>query len=491
MVEQGNQPQPGVQGASQGPMDVDALRLADLGRSGLHQYGGYVWEERHPKLAGPRAVQVFREMSDNDATVGAVLYTIESLLRNVQFRYEPAGQSPAALEAKLFADQCMEDMEYTWEETLSEILSCLPYGWAAMEKVYKIRRGPAQEAPEYQSRFNDGKIGIRKLELRAQDTLLRWEFDTTGHLQGMWQQSPPDYQLIYLPLTKLSVFRPKAPRNNPEGRSILRNAYRSWAMLRRLQEIEAIGIERDLAGYPVMEVPVEFTSPTANASQKQQLAGWAKILQQTRRDEREGAVIPAEEYSVLAGGTVQNFKSGYRLRLLSTGGRRAIDTNAIIRRWQTDIMIATLTDFLMLGTGPTGSFALADSKTEMLAESLGGQLDTIAATWNRTVTKPLMQMNGYAPEAWPKLVHGDIKTPDLDKLGNFLLRVQQAGMLTPDDRVERKVREVVNFPEKDDAGDVVQNVPPPSADPGEAADDAARGAQRPGAAPQVQQQPGA
>jgi hypothetical protein len=34
------------------------------------------------------------------------------------------------------------------------------------------------------------------------------------------------------------------------GRSILRNAVRSWWLLKRIQEHEAIGIERDLPGFP-------------------------------------------------------------------------------------------------------------------------------------------------------------------------------------------------------------------------------------------------
>lgn len=51
------------------------------------------------------------------------------------------------------------------------------------------------------------------------------------------------------------LFRTESVKDNPEGRSILRNAYRSWYFKRRIQEIEAIGIERDLAGLPVIHAP--------------------------------------------------------------------------------------------------------------------------------------------------------------------------------------------------------------------------------------------
>ena len=58
-----------------------------------------------------------------------------------------------------------------------------------------------------------------------------------------------------IPMSKALLFRTKSRKNNPEGRSILRNAYRSWYFKRRIQEIEGIGIERDLAGLPVMHGP--------------------------------------------------------------------------------------------------------------------------------------------------------------------------------------------------------------------------------------------
>ncbi|MCE2604181.1 hypothetical protein LH384_34385, partial [Pseudomonas aeruginosa] len=50
-------------------------------------------------------------------------------------------------------------------------------------------------------------------------------------------------------------FVTKSRKNNPEGRSVLRGAYRAWYFKRRIQEIEGIGLERDLAGFPVLTAP--------------------------------------------------------------------------------------------------------------------------------------------------------------------------------------------------------------------------------------------
>ena len=47
-----------------------------LGYSGLNQTGGNIYEEWLNKLSGERAVRTYKEMRDNDAIVGAILYAI-------------------------------------------------------------------------------------------------------------------------------------------------------------------------------------------------------------------------------------------------------------------------------------------------------------------------------------------------------------------------------------------------------------------------------
>ena len=89
-----------------------------------------------------------------------------------------------------------QDMSQTWEDTISEILSFLPFGWSYHEIVYKRRLGDTED-PTTRSRFNDGKIGVRKLPIRAQETLWEWKFDETGGIRGMIQLAPPTYKTSF------------------------------------------------------------------------------------------------------------------------------------------------------------------------------------------------------------------------------------------------------------------------------------------------------
>ena len=62
-----------------------ARTIFELGVTGLRAFGGYVREEFIKDLVGKRGVRTFREMSETDAIVGALLGTIEWVGRQVDW----------------------------------------------------------------------------------------------------------------------------------------------------------------------------------------------------------------------------------------------------------------------------------------------------------------------------------------------------------------------------------------------------------------------
>ncbi|MCB6614658.1 hypothetical protein LI127_15610, partial [Anaerostipes hadrus] len=74
--------------------------------------------------------------------------------------------------------------------------------------------------------------------IRSQDSLYQWEYDDEDNLIGMTQMPPPNFGLYTIPLEKAIHFRTRSRKGNPEGRSILRNAYRSWYFKKGIQEFE-------------------------------------------------------------------------------------------------------------------------------------------------------------------------------------------------------------------------------------------------------------
>jgi hypothetical protein len=414
--------------------------FVELGVTGLNTSGGRVWEEFLPQLQGPRANAIWREMSENDATCGAVLRAIEMLIRRVEWRIVPGGEDEAT-EVTDFVESCFKDMSETWPDTLGQILSFVPFGHSVQEEVYKRRLGPSDNPREH-SRYDDGRIGWAKLAPRAAETIEEWLWDDEGSLVGLIQKAPPDYRRRTIPWNRLLLFRTTAHKGNPEGRSVLRTAYRSWHYKKRIEEIEGIGIERDLAGLPVAHVPPELLAADAPAALKAQLTQIALLVRNIRRDQKEGVVFPLS-YD-------DKGNPRFKLELLSTGGRRQFDTTGVITRWDTRIAMSVLADFVLLGHEKVGSFALASNKTDIFAVALGAMLDTITEVINRYAIPRLLALNPFTFDQPPLLEHGDIETVDLEEIADYVSKLLTAGAIVATPKLERHLLQNAGLPEPDE-----------------------------------------
>ncbi len=184
----------------------------ELGRQQKQRYGSNLFDDFLPQLRGSNALRVWREMTDNDATIGAILFAIEMLLRQAVWTAEPASDSPADGKAALFVDECAGDMQHTWPDHVSAALTMLPFGFSWFEQVFRVRR------QESGSQFNDGKLGWKHFGFRPQDTLNRWEFRDDGSVAAFVQDTGSD--LVSIPADKSVHYRTTVGRGVPEGRAL-------------------------------------------------------------------------------------------------------------------------------------------------------------------------------------------------------------------------------------------------------------------------------
>lgn len=433
------------------PLDTEMMKeglrlspLVELGSTGLKRASGYIDEEFLPQLRGRKAVQVFKEMSENDPLVGSLLFAVDRLLRNVEWTVEPAGKSKDDSNAATFVEECMQDMTGTWSDFISETLTMLTYGWSWHEIVYKRRGGLWSKDSRSRSKYTDGLIGWRKMPIRAQETLLRWVFDPSGDVKAMVQLAPPLYKTTVLPIERSLLFRFKQHKGSPEGLSMLRNAYRPWYMKKRLEEFEAVGIERDLAGLPVVKLPAEMLRAKPGTEQAKAVDAFKRMVKSVRRDEQEGVVFPMA-YD-------QDTKQPlYSFELLGGGGGRAFNTDAIIRRYEERILMTVLADFILVGHQQTGSYSLHTDKTGIFRTSLNSICQTIADVLNAYAVPKLFMLNGWRPDALPKIVPTDVDSPDIAQLGQFMSAMSSSGVSWfPDGDLENFVRQAARLPKLDD-----------------------------------------
>ena len=403
---------------------TDKPDFRELGATGLRRSGGYILEEFLPQLQGTKARMVYREMSDNDPVIGGILLAFNEVMGRLDWHIEkPEEATSSDLLAYDFIASAFEDTANTWDVTLSQILSMLIYGYSITEIIYKIRGGYSNSR-KYNSKYSDGRIGWQNFAIRSQDSFLRWEFENNGDVKAFIQQDITT-GMHYLPMSKCLLFRTNEFKGNPEGISMLRRAYSSWYYKKRIQEIEAIGIERDLAGLPVVYAPQEWFSSNADEGVKASLIAVQNMVTQIKRNETEGVVLPYI--------TNEDNQKILSLELLSSGGSRSFNTEAIIDRYNKMIATSMLADFVLLGQGTVGSFALGSQKLEswqMIIESIS---KSIAEVFNKHAIEKLLRLNGIKCENPPKLVFGSVAHADLAALGPYLGALSDAGILSPSD----------------------------------------------------------
>lgn len=412
----------------------DAFR--PVGTPALRQAGGYIREDLLPELSGPSGVRIFKAMRDDSPIVGAILFACEMLLRPVPWLCRPAEDSQDAQRLADFAHHALfTDCRTPWYARLADILSMLPFGWSLHEWTLKRRQGYHRD-PWRSSQAADGLLGFADMGLRSQDSLLHWEFDDQDDVLAMVQQPPLGGPVVTIPRTKSLLFRPLSYKSNPEGRSILRNSYRSWYFVKHIENIEGIGIERDLAGLPVIKVPMELTDPQAPEAAKAAYESYKKIATTIRQNEQAGVVFPLV-YDA-------DGNELYKLELLSSGGRRQFDTTQIIQRHELRIAQSVLADMILLGHEAVGSYALASSKTNLFATALGGYLHAIQEVLQSEALSVLWQVNGLPRALMPRLEHGDVEHVDLKDLSEAVKNLAQAGFQVED--LERPVRRKMGLP---------------------------------------------
>lgn len=417
---------------------------SEVGSTGLAHYGGVLVEEMLPSLQGARGTKVFVEMADNDPIMGGVLLAIDNLLRRVTWTWNPASDNSEARRWAEFMESVIHDMSASWADTMSSVFSFVPFGWSYHEIVLKRRNGQQPDTPgaAASSRYTDNLVGWRKLPIRAQETRDRWEMDPNGGVQGMWQNvNYTERRLI--PIQRALLFRAGSRKDSPEPKGILRNAYRPWWFKRRFEELEGIGIERDLAGLPVGEVPAEFLASTATAEQKRTVDAVRTLITNVRRNAQEGVVWPRS--------VDEHGHEMYKLSLLHSDGKRQLDIDKAVGRKNMEMAVTALADWVLLGHEAVGSKALGSTKVDMFTTACETWTQAAAGVINAHAAPRLLALNGVGRDLVPELVPGRVSQVDIEMFCNALGTLVKNAVVTSDPALEDWVRETVGAPPREEA----------------------------------------
>ncbi len=424
--------------------------MQEFGTTGLSRFGGSVTEDRIPELTGRARFVTYREMRLNDPVIAALFFALVHSLRQADWRVRAGGdQNDVDKEAAEFVESCLSDMSFSWSDTFTFIVDPLmEQGFSLLELVYKKRMGDKPRSGTG-SKFNDGRIGWRKWATRPALSLMpgnEWVFDKHDGIRGIWQapQTGAKMEPVFIPIEKLLHFRTSVhPANTPEPPPIHRPAYWGYWFTQNLQEIEGIGIERDLTGIPVVYLGADCTMSGANSDYQMAL----NLVQNIRQDEQAGVVVPKAK---MGDGAVEG--QGMLLELIGSDSRRQHDVSKVIERYDKRKASVVLGQFILLGMDRIGSFALSHHQGDLFNLAAESWIMSIADIINTHAIPRLMRMNFFPGlSGLPEMVPSSVGVPDLTSLGNYVNNLADKEIIRHDEELENHLRQIARFPSRDKA----------------------------------------
>ena len=384
-----------------------------LGATGLRNLGGRIQEEYLTKLKSwDQAVEIYLEMKD-DITISTELDAVKLPLLAADFNVTPASESIPDLFAKEFLWQNLNTMHHqTWRSHAEDGLSAIDFGFNVSEIVLEKR--------------SDGRLWIRNLEPRGQETLERWEFDDHDTTLGFTQRDPDTGRSITIPLAKLVHTTFRGRKGNPQGKPLLRDLYRNWRFIKELENLEGIGIERNVGGMPVAELPEQPLSPEG-------LADLQESLRNLRMDDEMYLIVPH-------GLTVDSYASNSPIG----------NIGPVIERKQKEMLMRVFAQFLALGMSNVGTQALVKGSQDFFSLGLIAVQQFLLETWNQQLVPYLFFWNqGRFPgmTGLPTITWNDPGKVDLEGFVSSYATAVQAKLVTPVSEDEEHYRSIADLPD--------------------------------------------
>lgn len=422
------------------------FKLEEQGFSGLNIFSGVTRDENKKELLWPNSVNTYKKMTEHVA-INACLTLYENLISKVQWRIKPPEKATKSDKAKaIFIQECLDDMEGSFTQFIKDALSSNIYGFSIIEKVYRYR------TYSNGSLYNDGKIGLRKLGHRNQETIQKFIFDEDGsevigvkqNLSGIGLSRLSTNKAIevILPRSKFIHITTGRNRGDPFGKSRLRDVYTAWRYLEVIQEIEASGVARDLVGLPVMTIPAQYMSSDASPDQKIIYETFKNIIRNIQQNSQSGIILPSNTDP----DTKQKL---FDITLLTQQGQgKNFDITKIKEYYQNQIFTGLFCDVLLLGNNGTGSFALGTIKNSLTGTAVESMLNNIIECFNRDVIRQIYELNNWDTSRTCTLDYEGLTDIDLDSYSKFIQRAASVGLVEIDRDVLNSIRKQLNLDPK-------------------------------------------
>ena len=441
--------------------EASALRLK-LGQSsvgGLNVFSGQIYEEKEHALRWPQAICTYEKMR-KDATIAPALNLVEMAIARVPWVVKiPKGKEEQLRDKAKFLEEVMNDMDVPWNVFIRQAATHNTYGFAVAEKVYRVR------SRQKGSKYNDGKIGLKKLAPIAQATINDWKFSDDGReLIGLTQRPTPISNrgqsvlrenlddLISIPRKKFLLFRNNPYKDNPEGESPLNHCYIAWRYKSELEKHEALGVSSDLRGLKRAYIPPNYLAADASPEDKEVAEHIRRELTLLHKNEQSCVLLP----------NVYDDRGNrlFEFDLMSVMGQKAHNTDEIIQRYKKEIVTCLMASQLVLGQEGGGSYSLAESQSSISQMVIDARLIEIRDQLNHDLIPQLFALNGWDVTDTPYFDFGDIAEESLDEISKYIQRIAAVGLMPKTAPVVNWVTEKLGMAPQFSDSDEPENIQP-------------------------------
>lgn len=418
-----------------------AAPLAENGYALAASDGWINWDpfEKVPGLGWPDNVTVFLEMDNDDSRVASLLECVSLPIISTKWRLDPNG-APAAVVAfvskNLGIPVVGEDTvdnggrsrgRFSWSQHLRLLAAPVPqFGHAVFEQVYQ----------------RDGdRLALRKLGPRPQWTIQRFNVALDGGLNSITQLAPaaPPVTARFnqitrvglngwdseIPVNRLVIYTRNMRPGHWYGRSILRSSYKHWLLKNELLRIEVAVARRNGMGVPV--------GTASRPDDPLEVEAMRRVAAGFRGGLHSGVGLAA----------------GQSLALLGVQGNLP-DIRQAIEGHDKAIALGGLAHFLNLDRG--GSHALAQVQERPFVQALNAAAEAHRDTTQQHVIEDLVDIN-FGPDVRVPLLTFETIGTHQDATALALKALVDAGLLAPDLRIERALRQALDLPAKPDEDD--------------------------------------
>ena len=386
--------------------------LRELGSAGQSNYTYWMHREYNNQLRGVAGLRKYNEMRRSDPTVRSTLRLLKTPVLNARWFIKPASDSTRD---KNIADfvwwNLTEGMTTSWPQFLQELLLMLDFGYYAFEKVY------TNDHP-----LMPGKTCWKKFGPRHPMDIVDWHYDDNGgpNYCEMFNHNPVATSAadnrIMIPIDKLAVFTFDKEGGDICGQSILRSAYKPWFYKSNLEKIDAIQKERHGIGVPIIKLPIGFTKDDKSFAEN--------LGRNLRTNERAHITLPP----------------GWDIVFAKLEGQ-PVDTLKSIQFHDKAIQKNILAPFLEEGG--------KEEDQDLFLKASRFVADIVLDVLNKYCIPQLVNYN-WSVKKYPQLMARRIGEQGDWRTMSFAVRnYVGAGVITPDEELEKSIREQMDLPPAD------------------------------------------